>query len=113
MKKFRLLSMILGFVFISPSLYAHPPSEMKLNYDAKQKLLHIEIKHLSYNPREHHIRRLMIVKNDEQPLISYFSSQKPDGLSQDVTIDAKKGDIIYVKAYCSDSGTKEETLAIE
>ena len=95
------------------SLQAHPPSSIQLDYDLQKKILHIEIKHISRNPREHRIRRIFIYVNDSEPRELYLSHQTTLASDiEDIELDAKPGDRIRVKAFCSDSGEKEATLVV-
>ena len=110
--------LICGFCFFLstflPSLsWARPPSKIILEYDQQKKILHMEFKHVSLDPRKHYLRRVLIYKNDEDFIQKNYSSQtNAQGLIQDLTIDLKPGDVIRVLAICSDAGRKEETLII-
>lgn len=92
---------------------AHPPSAIDLKYDAAQKVLSVEIAHVSKNPRKHRIRRVVIMKNNEEIqdliLVTQTTSQ---GLTLEKPVDAKAGDTISVMSYCSEAGQKTESLVI-
>lgn len=94
------------------TVWAHPP-ETNLSYDAKAKMLHIEIKHVSSNLNNHRIREVEILKNDKTINHLYFARQPtPTGLTQDVPLEAVKGDRIRVRVISAKTGPKEETLTI-
>ena len=102
-------------VLLSPvrALWAHPPAAIKLEYDQKQKSLHIEVAHVSHDPRDHHIRKISVTRNDGKPVIRYFPTQtKPSSLIVEVPLEAKKNDTIKVLAVCNEGGQKEETLVV-
>ena len=105
--------MALFFLVFPNNLWAHPPSDMKLEYDQNQKNLHVEITHTAHDPREHHIRKILITHNDKEPLVRYFATQtRPSELIVDVPLEAKAQDKIRVMAICNEGGQKEETLIV-
>ncbi len=110
--KLLLLTLLVSLSFSTLS-WAVPPSEIDLSYDVATKTLHIKIIHVTRNVHKHHIRRLEISKNGELisdlKLVSQTTNSKID---QDVTIEAKSGDILTVKATCNQAGIKEESLTV-
>ena len=108
----RYLFGVLIFIFFGASLsYAIQPS-IKLDYNIDQKILHIDVGHVTTNVRDHFIRRIEVYKNDEEIVKMNFASQKVKGQIEDISLDAKEKDIIRVKAFCNESGPKEETLVV-
>ena len=107
----RILGTLL-FLMIASSALAHPPSEIYLNYALEIKTLHIEIKHVSDSLREHHIRRLIVYRNDEEVQTLNFNTQKPPGLETDIIVETKPGDTLRVTAICSEAGNREQSLTI-
>ncbi len=104
------MTILLSFI---PLAWAHPPSQMELNYDQEKKNLHIEITHAAHDPREHHIRKVTIAPNDQEPIIRYFPTQtKPSVLIVDIPLEAKPKDVIRVTAVCNEGGRKEETVVV-
>lgn len=110
------MKIILGAVFILMMLagtaFSHPPTEMLLSYDKETKTLHVDIKHISDSLREHHIRRLIVYRNDEEAQDMNFNTQKPPGMDADVVVEAQPGDVLRVKAVCSEAGNKEQSLTV-
>ena len=101
------------FLFLSPFARAHPPSSIDLQYNLPDKILHIEIKHVTHDPREHHIRKILISVNSGEPQVVYLSTQTtPAYDSEDISLEAKEGDLIRVEAVCSDAGRLEATLTV-
>ncbi len=105
--------MSLFFLLTSPVVAAHEPTSIQLDYDLQKKVLHIEIKHLSQNPRVHRIRKIRIYLNDDLPLELFLTTQTaPSYERADIALKAKEGDHIRVEAYCSEGGWGEATLVI-
>lgn len=112
MKKIYLLFVVL-FFFLTKLAWATPPSNIELEYDATERVLHITLRHVTHNVREHRIRRLIIYKNDEEIKSYYMPSQpSPKGIDKKVSLEAESGDEIRVKAICSEAGIGEATLTI-
>ena len=107
-----MITAVVILFFCSVYAYAHPPSEIALTYDPDTKMLHIDIKHVSDSLRKHHIRKLIIYKNDAEFKSFSYVTQKPPGLEEDALLDAEPGDTIRVKAVCSEAGSQEATLVI-
>ena len=94
-------------------IFATPPSKIILEYDQEKKILHMEFKHVSSNPRKHYLRRVFVYKNDVEAIKRDYTTQtNPQELIEDVSIELKPGDVIRVLAICSKAGRKEETLII-
>jgi len=107
------LSSLLLLSWTVSSLWARPPSKIILEYDSDKEVLHVELRHVSTNVRDHFIRRLFIYVNDEKyKTISYVKQPHPTILKEDVELSVKEGDIVRVKAVCNETGKKEESLVI-
>lgn len=93
--------------------WGHPPATIELQYDSQTKVLHAEIGHVTHDQKGHHIRRLYVYMNDA-PIenFPYAKQTTSTTLVQDVPMEASSGDVIRVKAVCSEAGYKEETLII-
>ena len=110
---FRKIYFALVFFFcLSVSALAHPPSQILLTYDKDTKMLHIDIKHVSDSLRKHHIRIVVVYKNDEEVKSFSYVTQKPPGLEEDVLLDVVSGDTIRVKVTDTEAGPREETMVI-
>jgi hypothetical protein len=113
MKKIFVLTTIFFF-----SLYgltaAHPPTDLELTYDDSQQMLHVKMTHVSHNLRKHYIRTIIVYKNDEEILQHRYPTTQtsPGGVEDDFPLKAVKGDVIRVKASCSQGGIGEQTLKI-
>ena len=93
--------------------WATAPSAIDMEYDAENKIFHVEVKHISHNMNKHYIRRLIVYKNDEEVgKFTYPKQTSPNGLIEDLPLEAKSGDIIRVSAICNEAGPSEETFTI-
>ena len=112
-----------GFLFffiffaVASLAYAHPPSDIKITFDAGTKTLHAVIMHNTSNPISHYIKKVAIGLNGKE-IIEHGISREDNNESQTVNYlipDVKDGDVISVEAYCSISGKlkKEITVKIE
>ena len=101
-------------IFCAASIsWATPPSKIILTYDQDKKILNIDVEHVSSHLRKHHIRKLVVYKNDKEVQTFYYSNQTSStGLVQDVSLEAKPEDIIKVVVTCTESGPTEEVLTI-
>jgi len=111
-KKILIISLLFNSIILNV-VFARPPSEIDLTYDADKKTLHIEMIHVTNNLREHHIRRIFIYQNDQEVQdIRLVTQTTASMLIQDVPLEAKEGDVIRIKAICKEGGYKEEELTI-
>ena len=110
MKKI-IMFLILSF-FISSLAYGHPPSDIKITYDSKTKILTAFIMHNVSDVKKHYINKVDLGLNGKE-IISQAISQQDNGISQEVSYlipDAKAGDKISAEAYCSISGKLEKEI---
>lgn len=113
MKKIGLL-LVLFFGFTCAA-YAHPPSDIKITFDAKSKMLQAVIMHGVSNPLRHYIKKVDVGLNGKEIIELNFSRQENNN-SQTVTYlmpDVKDGDIISVEGYCSISGKLQKEIKVK
>ncbi|MFA5087825.1 MAG: hypothetical protein WC552_02185 [Candidatus Omnitrophota bacterium] len=113
--KLPLVSMLLSawMMMYVVKAQATAPSQIFLDYDQDNKMLHVEVKHVSQSPRTHYIRKLVVYQNDQQIHTLHFSSQtSATAQVKDVPLEAGPGDNIRVLAVCSEAGRGEGTLVI-
>nr|MBU1328053.1 hypothetical protein [Candidatus Omnitrophota bacterium] len=112
MKKI-IMFLILSF-FVSSVAYAHPPSDIKITYDTKTKILKAVITHNVSDIKKHFIKKVDIGLNGKE-IISHVISQQDNNTNQTVSYlisDAKTGDKLSVEAYCSISGKLEKEIKV-
>ena len=104
MKKI-IMFLILSFC-VSSAAYAHPPSDIKITYDSKTKILTALIMHNVSDAKRHYINKVDVSLNGKE-IISQAISRQDNNINQKVSYiipDAKAGDKISVEGYCSISG---------
>ena len=110
--RFFLMTLSLA-LSLNGAAWAHPPSSVTLTYNSDEKKLHIEVKHVSQNKRDHVINKLVVYKNDTEANTSKFLKQtSATKLISDISLDAVPGDVLRVKAFCNDAGSREQTLVV-
>jgi hypothetical protein len=113
MKTSACILLLFLFLFIPRVAAAHPPSNMELTYDVEKGTLAIQARHVTRNPRDHRIRKVVITKNSEEPLEFFFSTQTtPTMFIEEIPLKAAAGDTIQVKAICSAAGSAEASLTV-
>ena len=105
---------LMGILISVTTLYAHPPSEMTLEYSADIQTLHILMRHTTHDPREDYIRKIKITKNHEDPVTMRYNIQ-PNTLefSKDLKMEAEAGDVITVKAFSREGGSETDSITIQ
>jgi hypothetical protein len=102
---------VLGFVSMA---YAHPPSDIRITFDSKTKMLEAVIVHNTSNPVNHYIKKVDIGLNGKE-IIEHMISREDNNQAQEVRYlipDAKGGDVISVEGYCSISGKLKKEITV-
>ncbi len=113
MKKCILILSFLCFVLFAQAL-AHPPSDIRVIFDASSKILTAVIVHGTSNPQGHYIKKVEVGLNAKE-IIEQSISQQDNNQTQTVSYfipDAKSGDRLSVEGYCSISGTLKKEITI-
>ncbi len=113
----KAIAFLIAFVFISvfSVAYAHPPSDIKITFDAKTKILQAVIMHNTSNPLNHYIKKVDVGLNGKE-IIEHTVSKQDNNESQTVIYlipDVKDGDVISVEAYCSMSGKLQREILVK
>jgi hypothetical protein len=109
------LFLILSIFFIISSAYAHPPSDIKITFDSKTKILQAVIIHDTSNPVSHYIKKVDVGLNGKE-IIEQVISREDNNESQTVSYlipDAKDSDVISVEGYCSISGKLKKEITVK
>jgi hypothetical protein len=115
MKKTVVLLFLFIFFTASFTVYAHPPSDIKITFDPNTKTLHAIIIHNVSNPNSHYIKRVDVALNGKE-IIEHSISRQDNNDSQTVSYlvpDAKAGDTLSVEGYCSISGKLEKEISVK
>lgn len=113
----KAIAFLIAFVFMSvfSVAYAHPPSDIKITFDAKTKIIQAVIMHNTSNPVSHYIKKVDVGLNSKE-IIEHTISREDNNESQTVVYlipDVKDGDVISVEAYCSISGKLQREITIK
>jgi len=113
----RIAAFLIVFVFVAAisTAYAHPPSDIKITFDAKTKMLQAVIMHNTSNPASHYIKKVDVGLNGKE-IIEQAVSKQDNNESQTVAYlipNVKDGDVISVEAYCSISGKLQKEISVK
>ncbi|MDP2921026.1 MAG: hypothetical protein Q8O12_01470 [Candidatus Omnitrophota bacterium] len=112
MKKITVF-LILSF-FMCSLAYAHPPSDIKLTFDSKTKILKAVIMHNVSDVKKHFINKVDVGLNGKE-IIEHSISRQDNNISQTVSYlipDAKPGDKLSVEGYCNISGKLQKEIKV-
>lgn len=113
----KIVLVLLAVFTITSIAYAHPPSDIKISFDAKTRILQAVIVHNVSDSIKHYISKVDVALNGKEIIEHNISRQDNNGI-QSVSYlvpDVKDGDVLSVEGYCSISGklTKEIKIKIE
>ncbi|MCM8797760.1 MAG: hypothetical protein NC923_07845 [Candidatus Omnitrophica bacterium] len=114
MKRLRLCIFLSSFIALGLIVYAHPPTDISITYDVKNKTLEAVIAHPVSNPQAHFINKVNILLNG-QVIIEHRISRQDNNTKQTVIYvipDAGDGSVLTVEAYCSISGKLKKEVKI-
>jgi len=103
-----------GLLALSATAFAHPPSDIKIQFDPTTKNLSAVVKHRVSNPKSHYIYKVDIGLNGKEIKMLSFKQQETS-TSQTVSFvipEAKKGDTLSVEGYCNLSGKLKKEIKI-
>ncbi len=102
----------LVFSFVS---YTHPPTKIEMEFNNEDKILKVDVHHPVLAPRNHYINKIEVYVNDNLKIIQDFDHQlsKKTQKAGYFIFEAKKGDVIKVKATCNKHGDKTASLTVK
>ena len=115
MKKIAAFLVFLTFFMVASIAYAHPPSDIKITFDPRTKVLQAIIVHNTSNPVYHYINKVDVGLNGKE-IIEQNISREDNNETQTVSYlipDVKDNDILSVEAYCSISGKLKKEIAVK
>ena len=112
MKKTVLL--LCGLLVASAAAFAHPPSDIKIRFDAKTQTLDAVVKHRVSNPLTHYIYKVDIGLNGKVVKSLSFKNQATnrEQLTTAVLTGVKKGDTLTVEANCILNGKLKKEIKV-
>ena len=102
----KIITFLIGSFIICSTAYAHPPSDIKITYSPKTKILTAIIMHNVNDVKKHFIYKVDTALNGKE-IITQGISRQDNNANQTVSYlipDAKPGDVLSVEAYCNLSG---------
>ena len=115
MKRIAAFLVFFTFFMAVSVVYAHPPSDIKITFDPKTKMLQAVIVHSTSNPLSHYIKKVDVGLNGRE-IIEHSISREDNNQTQTVSYfipDVKDGDILSVEAYCNISGKLKKEIAVK
>lgn len=102
------------FLAISTAAFAHPPSDIKIQFDPATKTLTAVITHRVSNPGSHYVGKVDIGLNGKEIQMLPFTKQETKTIQtvKMVIPQAKKGDTLSVEGYCNLSGKLEKEIKV-
>ncbi|HNX68057.1 MAG TPA: hypothetical protein PLL75_05655 [Candidatus Omnitrophota bacterium] len=115
MKSTKLVLILCALLLISTQVFAHPPSAIKIQFDAKTNTVTAIITHRVSNPATHYIDKVDLGLNGKE--VKSLSFKKQDN-NRTLTVtavvpEAKAGDSLSVEAYCNLSGKLEKDIKVK
>ena len=107
------LILCLFSLLFSTAAHATPPTKIDLEYDKEKQILLADIAHISDKADEHYIRKIILqVNNDNPQIFNYRKQVKPNKFEVKLPLELQPGDVVKLKAQCSQGGDLEASLAI-
>ncbi len=116
MKK-RIIFIVVLFIILFASLktLSHAPTKIDMDFDNQDKILKVEIYHPVLSPKNHYIKKIEVYLNDNLRIVQDFDRQmtKKTQKAGYFIFEAKKDDVIKVKAICNKHGDKTVSLIVQ
>ena len=112
-RKIPLLTTV--FVLLAGAVYAHPPTDITINYDPATQIVTAVIIHPVKDTTKHFINKADVSLNGRE-VVSLPFQQQETKVSQTVNYKltgAKAGDVISIEGYCNLSGKLAKELKIK
>lgn len=113
MRRIKLVLFVVLLVMFPNAVNAHPPSDLALSYDLEKQTLYVKMRHTTHDPREDYIRKIEISVNGQEPILKHYTIQLNTlEFSENVSLPAKEGDSIRIKAFSKEGGSSEATMLV-
>lgn len=113
MRRWTVSSIVMGIIMLAGQAWAHPPSDMQINYDDETKLLRVEMRHNIRSTRQDFIRKIVVTIPEKKPIVKYYHMQKDMmQFSDELEISVRAGEKILVEAFSKNGGSTGETYTI-
>jgi hypothetical protein len=101
-----------AFLAVLQPVYAHPPSDILLDYDLDSQTLQVTLVHTVSDPTTHYVHRIQITLNGDVTPYEYESQPTDSRFTYQFILPASPGDTVEVKADCNLSGSISGLLII-
>jgi desulfoferrodoxin (superoxide reductase-like protein) len=99
----------------STTAFAHPPSDIKIEFDPATGILTAAIKHRVSNPDTHYIKKADIGLNGKEIQSLDFKKQTTNREEAVIVVlsGVKPGDTLSVEGYCNLSGKLQKEIKVK
>lgn len=101
-----------AFLAVLQPVYAHPPSDILLDYDLDSQTLQVTLVHTVSDPATHYVYRIQISLHGNVTTYEYESQPTDSRFTYQFVLPASPGDTVEVKADCNLSGSISGLLII-
>jgi cytochrome b561 len=101
-----------AFLAVLQPVYAHPPSDILLDYDLDSQTLQVTLVHTVSDPVTHYVHRIQISLQGTVTTYEYESQPTDSRFTYQFVLPASPGDTVEVKADCNLSGSISGLLII-
>jgi len=110
----RIALLLCGLLVASAVAFAHPPSDIKIQFDIKTQTLNAVIAHRVSNPLTHYIFKVDIGLNGKEIQSLSFTKQATnrEQLASADLSGVKVGDTLSVEGYCNLSGKLKKEIKV-
>lgn len=114
MKKLLLFSVILVFI-LTFNVYAHPPGNIEMSFNAENNMLEVTVPHNSNDNTDHFVNNVEVFLNDNLQIEQSFIMQTDNEVQylHYMIPGAKSGDTIRLVAECNKFGSRETEITLE
>ena len=110
----KIIAFLIVSFFICSTVYAHPPSDIKITYNPKTKIMTAVIMHNVSDVKKHFIYKIITALNGKE-IINQARSQQDNNISQTVSYlipDVNAEDSLSVEGYCNLSGSLKKEIKV-
>jgi hypothetical protein len=112
----KVIVSLLGFLFlIAPAAFAHPPTNIVINFDQTTQQLTAVVTHPVTDVTRHYIKKVDIAVNGKEITTLKFT-QQDNTTTQPVSYqmkDIRPGDVIEIEGYCSIQGKLAREMKVK
>ena len=110
----KIIFILCGLLLTSSTVFAHPPSNIKIHFDVKTQTLNAVVSHRTSDPLTHYIYKVDLGLNGKEIKSLSFKKQTTtrEQLATTVLSGVKKGDKLSVEGHCIVSGTFKKEITV-